>query len=66
MRPGRAVATHVLAPHDDGVLRVAALLDQYRSRDDGEWRVVVRYTVEPGYTYVRAMPAADCRRVDDP
>ncbi len=64
MRRGRA--THVLAPHDDGHFRLAALLDQYRSRSDGTWRVVVRYSTAPGSTYVRAMPAADCRPVDDP
>ncbi len=66
MRPGRATATHVIAPHDDGTFRTAALLDQYRSRADGSWRVVVRYTTGPGQTYVRAMPAAACRPVDDP
>jgi hypothetical protein len=65
MRPGRATATHVLAPHDDGRFREAALLDQYRSRTDGSWRVVVRYSTGAGLTYVRAMPAADCRPRDD-
>ena len=54
MRPGRATATHVLAPHDDGRFREAALLDQYRSRADGSWRVVVRYSTGAGLTYVRA------------
>jgi hypothetical protein len=65
MRPDRATATHVLAPHDDGRFREAALLDQYRSRTDGSWRVVVRYSTGAGLTYVRAMPAADCRPLDD-
>lgn len=65
-RPRRSTATHVLAPHDDGLYRVADLLDQFRSRDDGSWRVVVRYTTGAGQTYVRAMPAADCRPVGDP
>ncbi len=65
MRPGRATATHVLAPHDDGRFREAALLDQYRSRTDGSWRVVVRYSTGAGLTYVRAMPADDCRPLDD-
>jgi hypothetical protein len=65
MRPGRATATHVLAPHDDGRFREATLLDQYRSRADGSWRVVVRYSTAAGLTYVRAMPAADCRHLDD-
>lgn len=66
MRPGRATVTHVLAPHDDGQFREATLLDQYRSRRDGSWRVVVCYSTGAGLTYVRAMPAADCRRLDDP
>jgi hypothetical protein len=65
MRPGRARVTHVLAPHDDGRFREAALLDQYRSRSDGSWRVVVRYSTGAGLTYVRAMAAADCRHLDD-
>jgi hypothetical protein len=65
MRPGRARATHVLAPHDDGRFREAALLDQFRSRADGSWRVVVRYSTAAGLTYVRAMAAADCRHLDD-
>ena len=65
MRPGRARVTHVLAPHDDGRFREATLLDQYRSRTDGSWRVVVRYSTGAGLTYVRAMPAADCRHLDD-
>ncbi len=65
MRPGRADVTQILAPHDDGRFRVATLLDQYRSRSDGSWRVVVRYTTGAGQTYVRAMPAADCRHLDD-
>jgi hypothetical protein len=59
------MTSHVLAPHDDGLYRVAALLDQFRSRADGSWRVVVRYTTSAGQTYVRAMPAADCRHVGD-
>jgi hypothetical protein len=42
------------------------VLDQARSRDDGHWRVVVRFTTEPGSTYVLAMPADQCRAVDDP
>jgi len=38
----------------------AELLDRYRGRD-GSWRVVVRFTTEPGSTYVLAMPADECR-----
>ena len=59
-------ATHVLAPHDDGRLWVARLLDQYRDRRDGSWRVVVTYCTGPGATYIRALPAELCRAVDDP
>ena len=58
-------ASHVLAPHDDGRWWVAELLDQYRDRRDGLWHVVVRYTTGPGFTYIRAMPAADCRSLPD-
>jgi hypothetical protein len=53
-------ATRVLAPHDDGRMYPAELLDQYRGRD-GSWRVVVRFTTEPGSTYIRAEPADRCR-----
>jgi hypothetical protein len=56
----RPATTQVLAPHA-GDWWPADVLDQYRSRDDGQWRVVVRYTTEPGSTYVLAMPAARCR-----
>lgn len=59
-------ATHILAPHDDGRLWVARLLDQYRDRRDGTWRVVVTYNTGPGQTYIRALPAELCRAVDDP
>jgi hypothetical protein len=52
--------TRVLAPHDDGRMYPAELQDQYRSRD-GSWRVVVRFTTEPGATHVLAMPADRCR-----
>ena len=55
-------ASHVLTPHDDGRLYVSELLDRYRDRRDALWHVVVRYTTEPGFAYVRAMPAADCER----
>lgn len=57
MRPAQA---QVLAPHE-GRWIVADVLDQVRSRDDGHWRVVVRFTTEPGSTYVLAMPADQCR-----
>jgi hypothetical protein len=60
----RPAAVQVLAPHD-GRWWTADVLDQYRSRDDGRWRVVVRFTTESGSTYVLAMPAAECRAVDD-
>ena len=35
-------ATHILAPHDDGQLFVARLLDQFRDRRDGSRRVTTR------------------------
>jgi hypothetical protein len=57
--------TYVLAPHDDGRMYPAELLDQYRGRD-GSWRVVVRYSTEPGSTYIRAEPAERCRPFYEP
>ena len=54
----------VLAPHDDGRWYAADLLDQYRARAGGEWRVVVTYSAAPGMRYIRAMPADECRRAD--
>jgi hypothetical protein len=51
--------TRVLAPHDDGRMYEAELLDQWRT-SDGSWRVVVRYSTEPGFTYIRAEPADRC------
>jgi hypothetical protein len=60
MRPAQ---TQVLAPHD-GRWWIADVLDQVRSRDIGHWRVVVRFTTEPGSTYVLAMAADECRRLD--
>jgi hypothetical protein len=59
----RLATTQVLAPHA-GRWWVADVLDQVRSRDDGHWRVVVRFTTEPGSTYVLAMPANQCRALD--
>jgi hypothetical protein len=56
----------VLALHDDGRWWPAEVLDQYRDRADGLWRVVVTYSTAPGMRYIRAMPADDCRPVDDP
>jgi hypothetical protein len=63
----RPATTQVLAPHA-GRWWVADVLDQVRSRDDGHWRVVVRFTTEPGSTYVLAMLAEECRslRVSTP
>ena len=52
----------VLAPHDDGHMYPAELLDQYRGRD-GSWRVVARYSTEPWSTYTRAEPADQCRPI---
>jgi hypothetical protein len=57
MRPG---STQVLVEHE-GRWLVADVLDQVRSRDDGHWRVVVRFSTEPGATYLLAMPADQCR-----
>ena len=57
----RHVAREVLAPHDDGRWWPAEVLDQYRDRADGSWRVVVTYSTVPGMRYIRAMPAADFR-----
>jgi hypothetical protein len=58
------LATHVLAPHDDGRMYEAELLDQYRERD-GSWRVVVSYSSEPGSRYIRAEPADRCQPLVD-
>jgi hypothetical protein len=58
----RPATVQVLAPHA-GCWWSADVLDQYRSRDDGHWRAVVRFTTEPGSTYVLAMPADQCRAV---
>jgi hypothetical protein len=58
MRPS---STQVLVEHADRWWP-ADVLDQYRSHDDGHWRVVVRFTTAPGSTYVLAMPADRCRR----
>lgn len=60
----RPASTQVLAPHD-GAWWTADVLDQYRGREGG-WRVVVRFTTEPGSTYVLAMPADQCRAIEDP
>jgi hypothetical protein len=59
----RLASTPVLVPHD-GDWWQADVLDQYRSRDQGRWRVVVRFTTEPGSTYVLAMPTDRCRTVE--
>jgi|1186.fasta_scaffold565894_2 hypothetical protein len=40
----------------------AELLDLYQGRD-ASWWVVVRYSTEPGSTYIRAEPADRCRPV---
>ncbi len=56
-------ATYVPAPHDDGRMYPAELLDQWRTRD-GSWRVVVSYSTEPGSRYIRAMQAEECQRAD--
>ena len=55
--------TRILAPHDDGRMYPADLLEQYRGRD-GTRRVVVTYSTEPGSRYRRAMPADQCQRAD--
>jgi hypothetical protein len=57
MRPS---PTPVLVEHE-GQWHLATMIDQVRSRVDGSWRVVVRFTTEPGSTYVLAMPADQCR-----
>jgi hypothetical protein len=58
-------ATHALAPHDDGRMYPAELLDQYRGRD-GSWRVVVRYSTEPGPRICgRSRPTAAARSPTD-
>jgi hypothetical protein len=56
----RPATVQVLVQHADGWWS-ADVLDQYRSRKDGHWRVVVRFSTEPGSTYVLAMPADHCR-----
>lgn len=56
----RPATTQVLVEHD-GHWHTADVLDQYRSRYDGHWRVVVRFTTEPGSTYVLALPADECQ-----
>jgi hypothetical protein len=61
----RSPSKQVLVEHD-GRWLIADLLDQVRSRDDGQWRVVVRFTTEPGSTYVLATPTDQCRPVEDP
>jgi hypothetical protein len=53
----------VLALHDDDLWYAADLLDQYRTRSDGQWRVVVTYSTGLGSRYIRAMPADQCRPV---
>ena len=60
----RPAAVQVLAPHH-GAWWTADVLDQYRGRD-GNWRVVVRFTTEPGSTYVLAMPAEECTPIGPP
>jgi hypothetical protein len=56
----------ILVEHDDGRWYVAGLLDQYRDRRTGGWRVVVTYSTGPGLTFIRAEPADHCRTVEDP
>lgn len=56
--------TYVLAEHDDGRWYVATLRDQYRA-PDGSWRAAVSYYTWPGYQYLRGMPAASCRPLED-
>jgi len=58
-------ATEVLTEDDDGRRYIADVLGQYRDRGDGQWRVVVTYSTEPGSRYIRAEPADRCRAVDD-
>jgi hypothetical protein len=55
-------ATQVLV-EDGGTWWPADVLDQYRSGDQGRWRVVVRFTTEPGSTYL-AMPADRWRTLE--
>src|SRR6478752_7285827 len=43
----------------------AELMDQYEGRD-GSWRVVVRYSTEPGSTYIRAEPTDRCQPLPEP
>jgi hypothetical protein len=61
----RPATVRVLAPHS-GAWWPADVLDQYRSRENGHWRVVVRFSTEPGSTYVLAMPAERCRAITTP
>jgi hypothetical protein len=60
--PLRPAQAQVLALHD-GRWWVADALDLVKSRDDGHWWVVVRFTTDPGSTYVLAMPAERCQAV---
>ena len=57
-------ASEILVPHG-GSWYVARRLDQYRDRRTGEWHVVVRYTVGLGMTHQLALPADQCRGLDD-
>jgi hypothetical protein len=58
----RPATTQVLVEHD-GRWHTADVIDQWRCRDDGHWRVAVRFTTAPGSTYVLAMPANQCRPI---
>lgn len=52
----------ILVQHED-CWRVATLLRQYRY--DGRWRVLVRYTTTPGFTFLQARWADECRAIDE-
>jgi hypothetical protein len=56
----------VLVLHDDDRWWPGEVLDQYRDRVDGSWRVVVTYSTGPGLRYIRAEPADRCRPADKP
>jgi hypothetical protein len=45
--------TELLYRHDDGRWYRALLIQQIRSGPQRRWRVLVRYTTEPGYQYMR-------------
>lgn len=55
------MADRLLYRHDDGRWLEAEILDQYRERTSGQWRVLVRYSAGVGQNYLRAEWADDER-----